>query len=203
MTEKTSKNIVKVAIFGDGAAKLADEHYQQARESGKLLAQKGYVVVNGGGPGVMLAATEGAKDEGGKVEVVILDPNKQPLNYEGVSRENVEKADLILETNDYSERLNKLVEIADAFLIFKGGTGTLSEIGLTWQMAKFEHGKHEPLIFVGKCWENIIPSIIKDLNFEKIEEEVVRVVETPAEAIEVLGEITSYKEEVGLGSSTG
>lgn len=201
---KTTKRIMRVAILGDGAANSSDIHYLQAMETGRLLARAGYIVVNGGGPGVMQAATLGAKEAEGRVEVVILDPDKQPINYEGVSEENVTAADVVITTDCYSDRLNKLIEIADAFLIFKGGTGTLSEVGLTWQMAKFEYGEHEPLVFVGECWKNIVPTIVKDLNFEKIEEDVVRVVLTPEDAVEALKEMSSYsKEEVGLGKSTG
>jgi len=78
----TNKKIFRVAIFGDGTAKKSDKHYQLAYETAKMLAENGYIVVNGGGPGIMAAATEGAKSAKGKVETVILDPKKEPDNYE-------------------------------------------------------------------------------------------------------------------------
>ena len=131
----------------------------------------------------MKAATQGAKEGGGKVEVVILDSAKKMGNYEGVDKENLKMADKVIKMKNYSERLNKLIEIADAFVIFKGGTGTISEIGMAWSAAKFNYGKHEPLIFFGKFWEKIIGGLIKELGLEKIEREVVTVVEKEEEVI--------------------
>lgn len=188
--EKTSKVIKRVAFFGDGEAKSKDEHFVLAEKTAKLLAEAGYIIVNGGGPGVMKAATMGAKSGKGKVEVVILESKLQPDNYEGVDKENVTLADKIIKTNNYPDRLNKLVDIADAFVIFKGGTGTLSEVGLTWEMAKFDYGHHEPLIFVGDCWKEIVTGIIKNLNLEKMEQKVVKVVNKPEEVVTILKKIS-------------
>jgi uncharacterized protein (TIGR00725 family) len=183
---KTTKKINKVAIFGDGMAKNSDEHYRLAFETAKLLAENGYVIVNGGGPGVMEAATLGAKEAGGKVEVVVLDPKNNPNNYEGTGKENMQAADEIHVTENYQERMGKLIDIADAYVIFKGGSGTLSEVGLVWEMAKFEYGHQEPLIFVGKEWEAVVKSIIDNMGFENIEKRVVTTVDSPEEVIGAL-----------------
>jgi len=184
--KKTSKKIIRVAFFGDGEAKEKDRHYQDAFEVAKLLAERGYIVVNGGGPGVMRAATLGAKTVDGRVEVVILNPKKEPDNYEGTDKESLMLADKVYKMSNYDKRLRKLVELADAFVIFKGGTGTLTEIGLTWQMAKFDYGQHEPLIFFGKEWKKVIKNMIKELNLDKKEKEVVAIVKKGKEVVEVL-----------------
>lgn len=174
--KKTTKKIKRVAIFGDGEARESDRHFKDALVVSKLLAENGYIVVNGGGPGVMKAATLGAKEGGGKVEVVIVNPSEKIGNYEGVDEENLEAADKVIKESTYDSRLSKLVEVADAFVFFKGGTGTISEMGLAWSKAKFDHGHHEPLIFFGKFWKKIINSLEKGLRLEKIEKEVVTVV---------------------------
>ena len=145
-------------------AKKSDEHYQLAFETAKLLARYGYIIVNGGGPGVMGAATSGAKESGGKVELVVIDPRKSPNNYEGTSSKNLEEADKVYVTENYQERMNMLVNIADAYVIFKGGSGTLSEAGLVWELAKFEYGHQEPLIFVGKDFGRLSLAA-QELNF--------------------------------------
>lgn len=186
MLAKTDKKIRRVGFFGDATARIKDEHFQEAYMVAKLLAETGYIVVNGGGPGVMLAATLGAKEAGGKVEVVILDPKKEPGNFEGTDKENLRLADKKYVTSSYKNRVDKLIEIADAFVIFKGGTGTLSELGLVWEYAKFNFGKHEPIIFVGKCWENIVADLIKDLGLEKMEQRVVAVMGSPEEVVGAL-----------------
>jgi uncharacterized protein (TIGR00725 family) len=186
MLAKTNKTIKRVAFFGDAEAKSGDQHYKEAYEVAKLLAENGFTVVNGGGPGVMLASTLGAKAGKGRVEIVILDPKKQPDNYEGIDKENFNLADKKYVTGNYPNRLNKLVDVADAFVIFKGGTGTLSEVGLTWEMAKFEYGNHEPLIFMGDNWHDIITTISNELDLDNKEKKVYELVNTPEEVLEIL-----------------
>lgn len=189
MLSKTNKLIKRVAFFGDADALENQKHFKLAKDTARLLAEKGYIVVNGGGPGIMLAATLGAKEARGKVELSILKKENEPENYEGTSPLNLKLADKIYEMSMYEKRLDKLVEISDAYVIFKGGTGTLAEVGLVWSKAKFEFGNHEPIIFVGKEWGNIIPTIAKDLKLETKEKEVYRLVETPGEVLRALKQV--------------
>ena len=107
MLAKTNKIIKRVAIFGDADAKKTDQHFIDAFNTAKMLAENGYIIVNGGGPGVMLAATLGAKAGGGRVETVILDPKRKMKNYEGFNKENHELADKEYKTRNYPNRLNK------------------------------------------------------------------------------------------------
>ncbi|HRS22895.1 MAG TPA: LOG family protein, partial [Candidatus Woesebacteria bacterium] len=147
MLAKTQKIIKRVALLGDSSAKRYQSHWQAAYQTAKILAQNGYIIVNGGGPGVMLAATLGAKSAKGIVELSIINPQKKPNNFESTHPGNLALADKVYIANTYQERLNRLIDLADAYICFKGGTGTLSEIGLTWGLAKFDYGRHEPLIF--------------------------------------------------------
>lgn len=186
MLAKTNKIIKRVAIFGDAEAKKTDQHFIDAYNTAKLLAENGYIIVDGGGPGVMLAATLGAKAGGGRVETVILNPKYRPKNYEGDYKENNEASDKIIKTKGYPARLSKLVEIADAFVIFNGGVGTLSEVGLTWQMAKFDYGKHEPLIFFGDNLANLMEELKIRLDLNPLEEKLYQVVYTPEEVLETI-----------------
>ena len=186
MLAKTNKTIKRVAIFGDADAKKTDQHFIDAYNTAKLLAQNGYIVVNGGGDGVMLAATLGAKAGGGRVETVIIDPKRKLKNFEGFNKENHELADKEYKTKNYPDRLNKLIEVGDAFVIFKGGVGTLSEVGLTWQMAKFEYGEHEPLIFFGNELGELVETLIEKLNYDPIEKKVYQTVYTPEEVVETI-----------------
>lgn len=186
MLAKTKKIIKRVAIFGDADAKKTDQHFIDAYNTAKLLAENGYIIVNGGGPGVMLAATLGAKDGGGRVETVVLNPQKKMPNYEGSNKENDDLSDKIIKTKDYPTRLNKLIEVGDAFVIFDGGVGTLSEVGLTWQMAKFDYGKHEPLIFFGEKLEGLVNTLISELKYDSIEKKVYEIALTPEEVLEII-----------------
>lgn len=187
--EKTDKKIKRVAFFGDADLKQDDQSCLAAKEAAELLAKNGYIVVNGGGPGIMLAATIGAKAGKGKVELVVLDPKKQPDNYEGIDQENYTMADKVYETNNYPERLNKLIEIADAFVVFNGGTGTLSEVGMVWEQAKFDYGRHEPVIFFGEQWEKVVNDLASGMNYEAKEKRVVTVAKTASEVLKALEQV--------------
>ncbi len=178
-----------MAIFGDADLKSDDEAYIKAKETAKLLVEGGYIIVNGGGPGIMGAATEGAKEAKGIVELVVMDPEKEPDNYEGIDKENFAYASKVYYTDTYEHRLDKLMEIADAYVIFKGGTGTLSEVGMVWEQAKFEYGNHEPLVFVGKEWREIVETLQKNMNYQNIEKRVVATVETADEVIKALKQV--------------
>lgn len=177
---------MRVAFFGDAKALDGQNHFELARRTAKLLAEAGYVIVNGGGPGIMLASTLGAKEGKGRVELSILKKEREPGNYEGSAILNLKLADKIYEMSNYENRMDKLVEIADAYVIFKGGTGTLAEVGLVWSKAKFDFGNHEPLIFVGKEWDEIIPVLAKSLKLETIEKDVYKLAETPEEVLKAL-----------------
>ncbi|MBI2464548.1 LOG family protein [Candidatus Shapirobacteria bacterium] len=191
MIAKTDKKIKRVAFFGDADLPENDTSCVLAKSTAKLLAENGYIVVNGGGPGIMKASTDGAEMGGGKVELVIIDPKFEPGNYEGSDKGNMDYAEKIYKTKNIHERVSKLVEIADSFVIFKGGTGTLAEVGLVWELAKFEYGHHEPLIFVGREWEIIVKDIIGKMHFEEKEKRVVATVETPEEVLKALIQVES------------
>ncbi|MFZ2152676.1 MAG: LOG family protein [Microgenomates group bacterium] len=180
-----------MAFFGDADIAEKDHTYKLARNTAKLLAENGYTIVNGGGPGIMGAATEGAREAGGRVELVIIDPKREPNNYEGNDNKNMEYASKVTITNNIEERVTKLVEIADAFVVFRGGTGTLAEVGLVWELAKFEYGHHEPLIFVGKEWEAVVKDLVTKMHFEEKEKRVVATVKKPIEVLKVLDGVGS------------
>ncbi len=186
MIDKTNKMIKRVAFFGDATLTEDSLEYQKALTTAALLSVNGYIIVNGGGSGIMAAATEGAKSVKGEVEIVIIDETKQPDNYEGIDKENFEYAQIKHVTDNYPARLSKLMEVADAYVVFKGGTGTLSEVGMVWEQGKFDYGNHEPVIFVGEEWREIVKLIETKMNYEEIEKKVVTVVNSPEEVLEML-----------------
>lgn len=191
MISKTDKVIKRVAFFGDAEANETDIHYKLAYETAELLAKNGYIIVNGGGPGVMLASTLGAAAAGGEIEVAIIDERvDMGANYEGSGNDNKSKATIIYRNQNIQDRTEKLVDISDAFIIFKGGTGTMAELALVWEKAKFAYGSHKPLIFVGAFWREILELMVKDLGFDKIEKKVYEVVNSPDEVLETLRRVS-------------
>lgn len=188
MQIKTKIVIKKVAFLGDADAKRYQLHWRSAYKIAKLLAENGFTIVNGGGPGVMLASTLGAKAAKGRVELVVIPKENQPDSFEGSHKRNIALADKIYYEDNYHDRLGKIVTISDAFVIFKGGTGTISEVGLTWELAKFDYKKGivEPLVFYGTAWENIIKQMRKSLPLTKDETSVYTIARQPKDVLNYL-----------------
>jgi len=184
---KTTKIIKRIGFFGDGVVSENDATFKLAYNCAKLFAENGYITVNGGGPGVMLASSLGAKEVGGKVELVVVAEKDEPgKNYEGQSKKNVVLADKLYEEKNYDNRIHKLSELADVFLIFKGGTGTIAEMGYVWSVAKFNYGKHEPVIFVGRGWKCVISKLARFLSLEDKEVNVIEFAKNPKEVLKLL-----------------
>lgn len=193
MAEKKAKNIEQVAIFGSSHAADNSRLAKEVAEVAKGLVKAGYIVVNGGGPGVMRAATMGAKSAGGKVIGVIFQAEKE-MHYEGRDLEN--KFDIEIKTKNYLERTLALLREGQVYIIFNGGTGTISEFGMAWGLAKLYFGHHKPLILYGKFWEKIIKSFKENMMLTKEEQEVYKIVDTPEG---VLQAIVSFEEELKRG----
>jgi uncharacterized protein (TIGR00730 family) len=161
------KHFIKnIAFFGDADISETDETYKAAFDVAEVLAKAGYVVVDGGGPGVMQAATSGAVKGGGKTISVTFDPVNAP-GYEGKYVGNVTDTEVV--TTNYIERMFKLMEYGDVFIIFKGGTGTISELGAAWVLAKLYYGHHKPFILYGDFWAEIIDVIRRNMNIDSKE----------------------------------
>ncbi len=170
----------KVAIFGYSQAKPEDQLYQDAFAVAKSLAEKGLIIVNGGGPGVMKAASEGAKAGGGKTIGVYFKPEGM-TNFEG--RDPTNHIDKEICLPNYVERTLKLLELADIYVILNGGTGTISEFAMAWGLARLFFGHHKPLVFIGSYWHEILEAFGKNMLLREEEIKVYRIVNNPQEAV--------------------
>lgn len=168
--------IKKVAFFGYAEAKPKSQLYREAWATAKLLAEHGYTIVNGGGPGVMDASTQGAVAGGGETVAVTFDPKDAP-GFEGRYVKNV--VDREIKTGNYIERMFKLMEQADSFVIFRGGTGTISEFGTAWVLARLYYGHHKPFVLYGEFWQEIVTVLMRHMKMRGTEREVFRIVTSP------------------------
>lgn len=180
---KKALSVQNIAIFGYADASENDELFRTVREVTKKLAETGYIVVDGGGPGVMRAATIGAKEGGGKVIGVTLYSEEIP-NFEGRDPKNL--FDEEIKTNNYVERTLALMKTGQIYVVFNGGTGTISEFGMAWGLAKLHFGHHKPLILYGKFWENIIKTFQENMLIRPEELEVYKIVQTPDEVLDTI-----------------
>lgn len=178
-----NRKIRQISYFGFADAKPEDPLFKESYECAKFLTAKGYVAINGGGPGTMRAVSEGAKDAKGTAVGVTFYP-KDITNYEGRDKNN--PFDIEIKTKNYLERTLKLLEMGDAYVIFRGGTGTISEFGMAWGLARLYFGHHKPLVLYGSFWNNIIKTFAENMRIRSEELEVYRVATTPEEAYRAL-----------------
>ncbi len=178
-----ANKIKQISYFGFADAAPGDPLYKDAYECAKFLTSKGYVAINGGGPGTMRAVSEGAKAAGGTAIGVTFYP-KDITNFEG--RDPANPIDQEVKTKNYLERTLKLLELGDAYVVFKGGTGTISEFGMAWGLGRLYFGHHKPLILYGEFWNNIISAFVANMRIRPEELKVYRVAYTPEDALKSL-----------------
>jgi len=143
-----------ITIFGTGRAKSGEEIFDLAQRTGRLLAEAGFVIANGGYGGTMLAAAKGARETGGEVIGVTCSAFSSKAN-EYISREIV--------TASLDERLDKLIELGEGFLVLPGGTGTLLELAKVWELKNkgfLQQGK--PVIIIGDFWKELLNTVSRD-----------------------------------------
>jgi hypothetical protein len=172
--------IKNIAFFGDSEFPESDQTYKDAYDIAKMLAEKGYTIVNGGGPGVMNAATQGAESVGGETLAVTFYPENAP-GFEGKYLRNV--TDKEIKTHNYIERMFKLMEHGDLYIIFRGGSGTMSEFATAWVLAKLYYGHHKPFILYGSFWREIVESVKKGMSINETELDVFKIIDKEEEVL--------------------
>lgn len=176
----------KIGFLGGSSWTENDQVYKEAYTVAKLLAENGYEIVNGGGPGVMRASTMGAKEGQGKTLAVTYHPNKKKKNYEGVDPENPYDEEIV--TLDYFDRTKVLLQNSDLHIVFKGSTGTISEFGMTWASSRIHEGHHKPIILYGHFWHEIIDTFRKTMLMRPGEVELLKICTTPQEVLSYINE---------------
>jgi uncharacterized protein (TIGR00730 family) len=143
-----------ITIFGTAKAKFGGAAYTLAYKTGKLLAQAGFTIANGGYGGTMLAAAKGAAEASGKIIGVTCSAFTQTAN-EYISREIV--------TTSLDERLDTLIKLGQAYVVLPGGTGTLLELAKVWELKnKGFIEADKPIILVGRFWKPLVDLIAAD-----------------------------------------
>ena len=131
-----------VTVFGSARFKEDHPYYAKARKMGAALAREGFVVMTGGGPGLMEAANRGAKGAGGlSLGCNILLPHEQKSNP---------YLDRVVTFYYFFVRKVMLVKYSCAFVIFPGGFGTLDEMSEALTLIQTGKLYDFPVILVGK-----------------------------------------------------
>jgi uncharacterized protein (TIGR00730 family) len=174
-----------VTVFGSSRPQEGDAEYEEARELGRVLAVGRFSVCSGGYGGVMAAVSRGAKEGGGKTYGVTADFFRARTNP---------WIDVEVRVTAWQERLFELIRMAHGFVACKGGTGTLVELAVVWEMLNKSVMTGKPLAVLGDFWTPIIECVREvELGHRspwgEARERLIHVAATPKDAAHHLKEI--------------
>lgn len=169
-----------VSIFGSARTREDDPLYEAARETARLLAEAGFEIITGGGPGVMEAANRGAF-EAGKVSVgcnIELPFEQMPNPYQTKS----------LSFKYFFVRKTMFIKYSNAYIIFPGGFGTLDELFEALTLIQTRKIRNFPVVLFGsQYWRGMLAWLTSTmLNERMINEEdlsLIHLTDSPHDAV--------------------
>jgi uncharacterized protein (TIGR00730 family) len=179
-----------VTVFG--SARFDEDHpyYQSARKLGFLLAEKGFTIMTGGGPGIMEAANRGAyeSEHGLSIGCNIILPREQKENP---------YLDRYVNFNYFFVRKVLLVKYSYAFVIYPGGFGTLDELFETLTLIQTRKIDGFPVVVVGKSyWQpvlDLVDRMIDEGTISPEDKDLFLVTDSEEEATEFICKVTFNK----------
>ena len=174
-----------VSIFGGARVPHSHPTYTLAREIGRALAEEGFAIVTGGGPGAMEAANRGAKDvEAPSIGLNIKLPMEQHSNP---------YADTVIHFDYFFARKVMFVKYSCAFVGLPGGFGTLDEMFECLTLKQTQKMKNFPVILVdSEYWSGLVDWLhevaAKRGLISKRDLKLFQVVDTPEEVTRLVAE---------------
>lgn len=161
-----------VTLFGSSVPREGSADYTTAYECGRLLADAGFAICNGGYAGIMEASARGARDAGGStIGVTVAEWLRSPNRW---IQQEIKRPTLI-------DRLMKLVELGDAYVVFRGGTGTLLEFACVLELVNKEMVERRPIVLFGNYWNGVLEVLHNEPTVEG-QSEVTQLVHTVTDA---------------------
>ncbi|GAA4930508.1 TIGR00730 family Rossman fold protein [Actinoplanes utahensis] len=172
-----------VSVFG--SARSAPDSYEceLAESLGAALAEQGYAVITGGGPGVMEAANRGAAEAGGlSVGLGIELPFEQGLN---------DWVDIGIDFRYFFVRKTMFVKYAQAFVVLPGGFGTLDELFEAITLVQTKKVTRFPVILMGtEYWGGLLDwmkrRMLDEGKISAMDLELIQVTDDVAEAVRII-----------------
>jgi uncharacterized protein (TIGR00730 family) len=171
-----------VTVFGSSRPREGDLHYAEAQALGAALASAGFTVCSGGYGGVMEAVSRGAKEAGGHTIGITAKFFRVRAN---------KWIDEEIRVDTWQDRLFALVDRGHGFVACPGGTGTLVELAVVWEMLNKGAMKSKPLVALGEFWEPVIERVrevetSQPSRWGEATEAIVRKAAHPADAATLL-----------------
>jgi uncharacterized protein (TIGR00730 family) len=150
-----------ITVFGSARTSRRDPMYQAAEQLGRRLAENGFTVITGGGPGIMEAANKGCKEAGGvSVGCTIELPHEQDTNP---------YCDIAINFRYFFVRKTMFVKYAQGFVIFPGGYGTLDELFEALTLVQTGKIEHFPIVMFGvDYWRGLLEWVDARLAAERM-----------------------------------
>jgi uncharacterized protein (TIGR00730 family) len=167
-----------ITVFGSSRIGRDSPEYDEALLLGKLLAEAGYAVCNGGYSGAMEAVSRGASEAGGRVIGVTVQVLNGLAPNEYISE--------VVGTSSLLMRLDKLTSLASGYVILQGGIGTLLELALVWNLHLMRVYHDKPIVLLGPAWHRAIESISDQILIRDLDRAALTLVDTPDEAVAAL-----------------
>jgi len=139
-----------ITVFGSSRPSQGDARYAEAQALGAALAAKGFIVCSGGYAGTMEAVSRGAKEAGGRTLAVTARFFRARANR---------WVDEEIRVKTWQERLFALVERGRGYIACPGGTGTLAELAIVWEMLNKGAMRNKPLVVLGDFWQPVIERV--------------------------------------------
>jgi hypothetical protein len=174
-----------VSVFGSARVREGDPVYAQARDMGRRLAEAGFAVVTGGGPGAMEAANRGAREAGGVSVGFNIDlPHEQHENP---------YLDISVTFKHFYARKTMFVKAAEGFVIFPGGFGTLDELFESLTLIQTGKVLHFPVVlFDSGYWRPLVDWIegrpLRDGMISPEDLDLLLLTDDPTDAVETIAE---------------
>jgi hypothetical protein len=140
-----------ISVFGSSRPGENDAEYAEARALGRALASKGFAVCTGAYGGTMEAVSRGAKDGGGKTYGVTAE-------FFSAAKANA-WVDVEVRVKTWQERLFEIIRLGDGFVACKGGTGTLAELAVAWEMMNKAVMAAKPFVVLGEFWQPVLKGV--------------------------------------------
>jgi uncharacterized protein (TIGR00730 family) len=181
-----------VSVFGSARASAGSPEYELAEQIGFGLAQAGYAVITGGGPGVMEAANKGAMQAGGvSVGLGIELPMEQGIN---------EYAEIGIEFRYFFVRKTVFVKYSQAFVFLPGGFGTLDELFEAVTLVQTGKITRFPVVLVGsEYWKGlhtwITDTVLSGGKISPADPDLIQICDDPADVVRIITEAHSLEAE--------
>jgi uncharacterized protein (TIGR00730 family) len=172
-----------VSVFGSARSKPGSAECELAADLGAALAEAGYAVITGGGPGVMEAANRGATEAGGmSVGLGIELPFEQGLN---------DWVDMGIDFRYFFVRKTMFVKYAQAFVVLPGGFGTLDELFEAVTLVQTKKVTRFPVILMGTAyWAGLIAwvreTLLTDGKINAADLDLIQVTDDVDEAVQII-----------------